>query len=323
MRAVIITEPGGVDVLQFGDVGLADPDPHEIRVRVHATAVNRADILQRRGHYPAPAGVLANVPGLEYAGEVSAVGANVTRWRIGDRVMGLVGGGGYAEAVVVHEDEAIAIPDALSYPEAASIPEAFLTAYDALRTRLHVLAGESVLVHAVASGVGTAASQLARAFGCSVFGTARSAWKIERALGLGVDIGIDTSVQDFVDVIQSHGGVDCIVDLVGGDYLNRNLQCLKPLGRIVLVGLVAGRSAPLDMGMTLSKRATIVGTVMRTRLLDEKISVASLFAREVLPLLASGAVVPVVDRVLSIADVGEAHRVVEANENFGKVVMVW
>jgi putative PIG3 family NAD(P)H quinone oxidoreductase len=324
MRAIVITQPGGPQVLQSGDVITPTPGPHEIRVQVHAAGVNRADLLQRRGHYPAPAGVPANVPGLEYAGVVDMVGVDSTRWQLGDRVMGLVGGGAYAEAVVVHEAEALRMPATLSFIEAAAVPEAFLTAYDALRTRLAVRRGETVLIHAVASGVGTAAAQLAKQLGCIVFGTARSQWKLERVQSLGVDVAIDTTREDFVEVVRTRTdgrGVDAIVDLVGGDYLGRNLAALAVLGRIAVVGLVAGSAAPLDMRMLLSKRATMVGTVMRARTLDEKIAVVKLFEREVMPWLESGAVAPVVDRVFGLEEAAEAHRVMEANRNFGKLVI--
>jgi putative PIG3 family NAD(P)H quinone oxidoreductase len=325
MRAIIITQPGGPAVLQSGDVVTPAPGPHELRVRVHAAGVNRADLLQRRGLYPAPAGVPANVPGLEYAGIVELLGHDTARWQVGDRVMGLVAGGAYAEAVVVHEDEALRIPASLTFDAAAAVPEAFLTAYDALRTRLAVQRGETVLIHAVASGVGTAAAQLAKRMGCVVYGTARTQWKLERVASLGVDVAIDTSREDFVEVVRTRTegrGVDAIVDLVGGDYLGRNLASLAVLGRIVVVGLVAGAVSPLDMRLLLARRATVVGTVMRARSLDEKIAVARLFERDVMPWLESGAVVPVVDRVFELAEAAEAHRLMESNANFGKLVLV-
>lgn len=324
MRAVIITEPGGPEVLQLRDVAKPHPGPNQIRVRVHATAVNRADLMQRRGHYPAPAGVPADIPGLEYAGVIDAVGRDVTHWQPGDRVMGLVGGGSYAEYVLTHEHEAMRIPAALSFTGAAAIPESFLTAHDALVTRLAVRAGEDVLIHAVASGVGTAASQIAKQMGCRVFGTARTAWKLERARELGVDVAIDSSREDFVSVVraQTHGrGVDAIVDLVGGHYLTPNVQAVALLGRIAVVGLVAGARAELDMRLLLNKRATIAGTVLRARTLAEKIEVARAFMHDCSQWLESGAVRPVVDKVLPLAEVAEAHRIVEANENFGKIVL--
>jgi putative PIG3 family NAD(P)H quinone oxidoreductase len=326
MRAVSILHPGGPEVLQLGDVATPAPGPCSIRVRVHAAGVNRADVMQRRGNYPPPPGIIANVPGLEYAGVVDELGAGVTRWQTGDRVMGLVGGGAYAEHVVTHEDEAMQIPDAMAFADAAAIPEAFLTAHDALHARLGIQPHESVLIHAVASGVGTAASQLAKALGCFVLGTARTAWKLERVSEYGVDVAIDVAKSNFVDVALAHTagrGVNAIMDLVGGNYLTPNVQAIAPLGRIAVIGLVAGAVAPLDMRMLLNKRATIVGTVMRARSLGEKIEVARAFERDALPLLENGQVRAVVDKVLPMEAAAEAHRIVEANENVGKIVLAW
>jgi putative PIG3 family NAD(P)H quinone oxidoreductase len=325
MKAVLITAAGGPEVLQTADVALPIPGPDQIRVRVHATAVNRADLMQRRGNYPAPPGWPADIPGLEYAGIIDECGNGVRRWRGGERVMGIVGGGSYAEHVVVHEGEAIPIPSALSFEEAAAIPEAFLTAFDALHVRLQLplRTPGSILIHAIASGVGTAALQFAHAMGLRVFGTARSAWKLDRIKDVAPATLIDTSAEDFVDVVRAHGGVDYIVDLVGGDYLEKNLQAVNSLGRIAVVGLVAGARAQLDMRMLLNKRVTIVGTVLRARSLEEKIELATLFEREGLPWIESGRVRPVIDRVLRIAEVQEAHRLAEANETVGKIVLVW
>jgi putative PIG3 family NAD(P)H quinone oxidoreductase len=326
MRAVLITRPGGPEVLQPGDAALPVPGPHDIRVHVHATAVNRADLMQRRGHYPAPPGWPTDIPGLEYAGVVEQCGRDVERWHGGERVMGIVGGGSYAEYVVVHEHEALPVPAALSLEHAAAIPEAFLTAYDALRVRLQIPleATGSVLIHAVGSGVGTAALQLAHVMGLRVFGTARSGWKLERIAALAPAILIDVTKDDFVEVIKSQtNGVEYIVDLVGGEYLEKNLLAAATLGRIAVVGLVAGASARLDMRMLLNKRLTVVGTVLRARSLAEKIEVAQLFEREALPWLAAGQVKPVVDQVLPMAEVQEAHRIAEANDAIGKIVLRW
>ena len=324
MRAIVITEPGGPEVLRMSDVATPDPGSHQIRVRVHAAGVNRADLLQRRGNYPAPPGAPANILGLEYAGVVDATGDQAARWRVGDRVMGIVGGGAYAEYVVVHEDEALPIPASLSFDEAAAIPEAFITAYDALHARGRVQRGDAVLIHAVASGVGTAASQLARELDCRVFGTARTAAKLARVSEFGVEVAIDVSTQDWVQVVRDKTdgrGVNVIIDLVGGDYLVGNVESLAVCGRIVLVGLVAGRAAQLDMGQLLRKRATLVGTVLRARSLAEKIEVAQLFARDVLGLFEAKRINPVIDQVLPIDQAGEAHRIMEANRNVGKIVL--
>ncbi len=326
MRAIVIRAPGAPDVLELRDVAQPEPAARHIRVRVHATAVNRADLMQRRGHYPAPSGWPADIPGLEYAGVVDACGADVTRWRGGERVMGIVGGGSYAEYVVVHEDEAIGIPAALSDAEAAAVPEAFLTAYDALRVRLAVpMTGSgNVLIHAIASGVGTAAWQLAHAMGLRVFGTARSDWKLERLRNVAPATLIDSTREDFGQIVHStSGGVEYIVDLVGGDYLEKNVQAAATLGKIAVVGLVAGAVARLDMRALLNKRLTIVGTVLRARSLAEKVEIARLFEREALPWLASRQIVPVIDRVLPMHEVAEAHRIAEANQSVGKIVLQW
>jgi putative PIG3 family NAD(P)H quinone oxidoreductase len=326
MRAVVISQPGPPEVLQLRDVAVPEPVREHVRVRVQATAVNRADLMQRLGNYPAPAGWPPDIPGLEYAGVVESCGAGVSRWRGGERVMGIVGGGSYAEYVVVHEAEAMTVPDSLSFEEAAAVPEAFLTAYDALRVRLQLpnATSGSMLIHAIASGVGTAALQLAHAMGLRVLGTARSGWKLDRIRDIAPATLIDVTQQDFVDVVRSAvGGVDYIIDLVGGDYFEKNIQAAAQLGRIVLVGLMAGARAQLDMRALLNKRLTIVGTVLRARSLKEKIEIAQLFERDALPWLAARTIVPVIDRVLKLENVVEAHRIAEANQNVGKIVLTW
>ena len=312
MRAIVITRPGGPDVLHLRDVDAPEPDVHQIRVRVSATAVNRADLLQRAGSYPAPPDSPQDIPGLEYAGTIDRVGAKVTRWRGGERVMGLVGGGSYAEYIVTHEDEALTIPAALSFVHAAGVPEAFITAHDALTTQMRLAAGETLLIHAVGSGVGTAALQLAKTLGTRVFGTQRTPWKLERATSLGLDVAIRVGDADFADTI---------LDLVGGNYLSGNLRALAVQGRILLVGLVAGATHELDMRLLLRKRATLIGTVLRSRSLPEKIAAAQAFARDILPLLQTAAVRPIVDQVLPLADAARAHQLVAENQNFGKIVL--
>jgi NADPH:quinone reductase len=324
MRAVVITRPGGPEVLELRDEPVPEPAAAQVRVRVHATAVNRADLLQRAGRYPAPAGSPAHIPGLEYAGIVDRVGRDVSRWRGGERVMGLVGGGSYAEYVVAHEDEAVAVPDALTLTQAAAVPEAFITAHDALFTQMRITAGETLLIHAVGSGVGTAALQLARAAGVRVLGTQRSEWKLEMATSLGLDVAIHTPDGDFVAAVlrESDGrGVEGVLDLVGGDYLGGDLKALAVRGRILLVGLVAGARHDLDLRALLSRRATLIGTVLRARSLQEKVAATRAFAADVLPLLAARTVVPVIDEVLPLADAARAHELVAGNRNFGKIVL--
>jgi NADPH:quinone reductase-like Zn-dependent oxidoreductase len=240
--------------------------------------------------------------------------------------MGLVGGGGYAEFVVVHEREAVPVPESLSWEEAAAVPEVFVTAHDALFTRGRLRMGEAVLIHAVGSGVGTAAVQLARVVGANVLGTSRTGWKLERAQELGLEVPIPAGGHEFADdVLDATGGTgaDVILDLVGAGYLPRNLKCVALLGRIVVVGLTGGAFAEIDLGILLRKRVTIVGTSLRSRPLEEKIAAVQAFAREALPLLRDGRIRPVLDETFPMADAAGAHRRMEADANFGKIVLVW
>jgi putative PIG3 family NAD(P)H quinone oxidoreductase len=326
MRAAVYTGAGDVGVIAIEHRPDPEPGPRQIRVRVRASALNRADLLQRRGRYAAPAGWPADVPGLEYAGEVDAIGAEVARWRAGDRVMGLVGGGGQAERLVVHEDEALPIPRGLSFAQGAAIPEAFLTAYDALVTRGDLRTGERVLIHAVASGVGTAAAQIAHRLGATVLGTSRSAEKLARAREYGLDVGIDTSTAAFRDAIREP--VDVVLDVLGAAAFADNLAVLAPQGRLVMLGFLTGSRVDADLDVLLRKRLTIVGTVMRTRQLPERALLVQEFAERMLPLFVAGegatpALRPVIGEVLPMHDLAKAHRAMEANETFGKVVLEW
>lgn len=327
MRAIVIARPGGPEVLELRDVPTPEPGPGQLRVRAAASGVNRADLLQRRGAYPAPPGWPADIPGLEYAGTVDAVGEGVSGFHVGDRVMGLVGGGGYAEQVVAAEREVLPVPDSLPLEAAAAVPEAFITAHDALFTQLRLAGGETLLVHAVGSGVGTAGLQLAQATGVRVLGTNRSEWKLERARGLGLDVAIRAGEgRDWAEeVLRATGGrgVDAILDLVGGDYLRGNIRVLAPRGRLIVVGLVAGRSAELDLGAVLSKRLTLQGTALRSRPPGEKAETTRAFAREALPLLADGRVRPIVDRLFPPEAAPRAHERMEQGQNFGKILIEW
>ena len=326
MKAVVITRPGAPDVLEIQEREKPEPGVGQIRVRVRASALNRADLLQRAGNYPVPIGVTADISGIEYAGEVDALGVSTNMWKTGDRVMGIIGGAGHAEFLCVHEREAMPVPRALSWEEAAAIPEAFLTAYDALFRQLDLSIGEIVLIHAVASGVGTAALQLARAAGARVVGTSRSAAKLERAKELGLEVTIDASQGNWVERIGAAIGnqkVHAILDLVGGAYLDGNLRVLAHRGRMIVVGLTSGSRAELDMGLILRKRLTMIGTVLRARPLEEKIALAREFTERVIPLFDAGALRPVVDRVLSFDEIRAAHELMESNETFGKIVLRW
>lgn len=324
MKAIVITKAGGPEVLALREVPTPEPGPDEVLVRVRAAGVNRADVLQRIGQYPSPPGAPADVPGLEYAGEVAALGVGAGAWKPGDRVMGLVPAGGYAEYVTVPEAVALRVPAAWSFEQAAAVPEAFITAHDALFGQLRLRSGERVLIHAVGSGVGTAAVQLAKAFGVRTFGTSRTADKLRRARALGLEVGIDTSREDFATVVRKHTGgqgVDAVLDLVGAPVLAGSLEALARGGRMIVVGLTGGRTAPLDLGALLSKRLAIVGTVLRARTLEEKIAVTRHFASEVLPLMDGGIVRPVVEHTFPLADAAAAHRRLESNDVFGKLVL--
>jgi NADPH:quinone reductase-like Zn-dependent oxidoreductase len=247
-------------------------------------------------------------------------------WKIGDRIMGIVGGGGHAEYLCVHEREAMPVPKAMSWEDAAAIPEVFLTAYDALFNRLALGTGETVLIHAVGSGVGTAGVQIARVTGARVVGTARSPEKLERAKELGLDVAIDSSRGDWAAQVEAAIGVErvhALLDLVGGNYLEGNLRVLASRGRIVVVGLTAGGNAPFNMGVLLRKRLTIVGTMLRSRPPEEKFALTRDFAERGVPLFESGRLKPVVDRVFGFDEIGAAHKLMESNDTFGKIVLAW
>ena len=297
-----------------------EPSRGEVRVRVRATAVNRADLLQRMGAYPAPADSPPDIPGLEIAGEVDAVGVGVERLKVGDRVFGLVGGGGYAEAIATHERALAKIPDGMSFEDAAAVPEAFVTAYDAIVLQGELRGAQTLLIHAVGSGVGTAAVQLGRAFGAQVVGTARTQDKLDRAKQLGMDLGVivDGASVRFADRVPP---VAVVCELVGGAYVMEDVRCLQPLGRIVLVGLLAGAKGELDLGLVLRKRARIMGTMLRSRPLEEKLAAMRAFEAEVVPLFARGMLKPVIDCVMALEEAGKAHERMASNAGFGKIVL--
>lgn len=327
VRAIVITSHGGVEAIALQEVeNPPPPTADRLRVRVHAAGLNRADIMQRQGHYPAPLGYPENIPGLEFAGEVEAVGEAVSRWNIGDRVFGITAGGGQAEFVVVPESNLARIPAELNWTQAAAMPEVFITAHDALFTRAALQMGERVLVHATGSGVGTAAVQLAHAAGAIVYGTSRTADKLEqvRPLGLDESIPVTGSPQQFVERVREltgGAGVDVILDLVGGAYFPANLEALAPRGRLICVGTTAGRKSEVDLGLVLRKRATIVGTALRSRTIEEKAEATRRFAVHVLPLVSRGLIRPIVDRVYPAEEVRAAHEYLESNRSCGKVVL--
>ena len=326
MRAVVLTGAGGPEVLEIQNRPTPEPGVGQIRVRVSSSALNRADISQRLGRYPAPPGSPPDIPGLEYAGEVDALGQGATLWSIGDRVMGIAGGGAHAELLCVHEREAIPAPTNIPIEECGAIPEAFLTAYDALFDKLDLRTGETLLIHAAGSGVGTAALQLARVAGVRTIGTSRSQSKLDRCLALGLNAAFHVTGDDWASRLLadiSLSSIDAVLDLVGAAYLNGNLEVLGVRGRMVSVGLTGGSRAELDMGVLMRKRLTIVGTVLRARPLEEKISLAREFSLRAIPLFAEGKLRPVIDRVVPFSDIRSAHEAMAANETFGKIVLVW
>ena len=324
MRAVVITEPGGPDVLKIQEVPDPVPGPDDVLVEVKASALNRADTLQRQGGYPAAPGSPDNIMGLEFSGVVLEAGSQVRDLSEGDRVFGLLGGGGYASRVVTHSRMCMRIPDNLDFVQAAAVPEVFFTAYDALFNHCELAMGESVLIHAAGSGVGTVAVQLAHNAGAYVFGTAGSEDKLRGAAELGMDVGINYREQDFSAVVREHtggSGVDVLLDVIGGDYWERNLASLALRGRLVLVGTMGGGGVEADLRPLMFKRLRVHGTVLRSRPIEEKIALTNQIKRHVLPLISSGAIKSVVDTVYPFAEASDAHRHMESNTNFGKIIL--
>ena len=330
MKAAIITAFGAPEVLEVRDVPLPSPATDEVLIRVYATAVNRADLLQREGKYPPPPGVPQDIPGMEFAGEVVGNGASAKRWRPGDRVFGIIGGGSYAEYVVANEATLAEVPANLSWTEAASIPEVFLTAHDALWTQAGLRTGENVLIHAVGSGVGIAALQLVRAKGAVPFGTSRTRDKLEAVREFGLEEGlhlpgpeIESALKVFSKRVTGGRGFDVVLDLVGGPYVQGSISALAQKARVLLVGTVGGAKVELNLGQVLGKRAHLIGTVLRARPLEEKIAVAKAFARDVVPLLTAGKLRTSIDREFPFTTEGvrAAHERVGSNQSIGKVVI--
>jgi NADPH2:quinone reductase len=327
MLAVKIVSHEGGGRLEVCEVERPSARADRVRVRVRAAGLNRADLLQKRGRYPAPPGAPADIPGLEFAGEVEQAGEDARAWRLGQRVFGITAGGAQAEYVVVPESHLAEIPDGLSFEEAAAVPEVFVTAHDALFTQGALRTGERVLIHAVGSGVGTAAAQLARAAGAgAVYGTARTRAKVERAREFGMDEGVVVSGEPraFAEAVRGWtkgAGVNVLLDLVGAAYLDANLEALAPRGRMLLVGTLGGASARLDFGRVMAKRLRLTGTVLRARSAEEKAAAVRRFAAEVVPLLARGSVRPVLDSSFGLSEASTAYARLESDETFGKVVL--
>jgi len=324
-KAIRIREPGGPEVLQVGEIDLPKPGPTEVLVDVAAAGLNRADCLQRRGFYPAPPGVPADVPGLEFAGVVESVGDAVSTWKPGDRVMGIVGGGSMATRVVTQGAELMPVPKELSLEEAAAVPEVFLTAYDAIVLQGGLQAGQSVLLHAVASGVGTAGIQLASAIGATSIGTSRTADKLPRCTDLGLNHAVLVEDGSFAEAVLEAApkGVDVILDTIGASYLAQNVKVIGKKGRIIVIGLMGGVKGELALGTLLAKRASIHGSVLRSRSAAEKAELTRSFAEEMLERFATGELKPIIDDVLPMTDIQTAHQRMDKNETFGKLVLSW
>lgn len=323
MRAITIREPGGPEVLTVVDRPMPDPKPEELLIRVKAAGVNRPDCLQRQGVYPPPPGA-SDIPGLEIAGEVVGMGSSVTGFAIGDLVCGLVPGGGYAEYCVLAESNALPVPGGLTMNEAAAIPETFFTVWHNVFQRGGLKAGETFLVHGGTSGIGTTAIQLAKSFGAKVFATAGSDAKCEAMRALGADVVINYREQDFVAAIKdaSNGaGVDLILDMVGGDYVNRNYQAAAMDGRIVQIAFLNGRKAEADFALLMTKRLTHTGSTLRARSVEFKAGIAAELRSRVWPLLNDRKILPVMDSIYSLDQGPAAHSRIEDSGHIGKIVI--
>ena len=324
MRAVVLTSYGDPEVLTLAAVPEPLPGPEDVVVEIVATALNRADLLQRMGFYPEPGPAREHeIPGMELAGRVVAIGARVSLWKVGDEVMSIVSGGAYAERAAVPERQLMAVPAGVAVADAAALPEVGITAHDALVVQGGLRAGGWALVHAGGSGVGSIAIQIVKAMGARVI-TTTSAGKVAAVQGLGADVVIDYGSADFVEAVQEATGglgVDTVLDVIGGDYLARNIKALRIGGTIVQVGVMGGGRTTIDLGSLLPKRAHLVGTVLRARPIEQKIDATRRFAAEVIPAIEAGLVRPVIDRRFGLAAIADAHRYLETNANVGKVLI--
>jgi NADPH:quinone reductase len=323
MRAVEIKQPGGPEVLVPAKRPVPKPGPGEVLIRVAAAGVNRPDMLQRQGAYSPPPGA-SDLPGLEVAGEIVAIGPETPRWKAGDKVTALVAGGGYAEFCTAPAPQCLPVPGKLGLVEAAALPETFFTGWTNVFERGRLKAGESFLLHGGSSGIGTTAIQLASRFGARVFTTAGSPDKCSKCKELGAAVAIDYKTEDFVQVIERETagkGVDLILDMVGGDYINRNLKCLAVDGRLVQIAFLKGPKAEINFANVMMKRQTITGSTLRPRSVAEKGAIAQALEEKVWPLVASGQVVPLIHATFPLEQAVEAHRLMESSAHLGKIVL--
>jgi NADPH2:quinone reductase len=324
MTAIAIRKPGGPEVLEPEQRPVPAPGAGEILIKVAVAGVNRPDVMQRQGLYPPPPGA-SDIPGLEVAGTVAALGPQASRWKLGDRVMALVSGGGYAEYCVAHESHALAIPDGLSFAEAAAIPETFFTVWHNAFERGALKSGETLLIHGGTSGIGTVAIQLAKAFGARVVTTAGSPEKCEAARKLGADVAVNYKTEDFVKATKDATdgkGAEVIVDMVGGDYIGRNYEAAGVEGRIVQIAFQGSPKATVDFRRLMLKRLHHTGSTLRARSIPDKAAIAAAVAEKVMPLVAAGTVKPVMDSSFPLADAAKAHARMETSAHIGKIVLV-
>ncbi len=324
MRAVVIPEYGGVEVLEIVDVPEPEPGPDEALVKVTCSAMNRADLLQRMGLYPAPGPKPEfEIPGMEFSGRIAALGERVMGWSVGDAVMGIVSAGAAAELVVTHERMLQRVPASVELRDAAAIPEVFITAHDALVTQGGLASGGAALVHAGASGVGTAAIQIAKAIGARIAVTCSTS-KVTPCTELGADLVIDYTATDFAEAVRDWTGgqgVDVVLDVIGGDYLARNIASVRVQGRIIQVGVMSAPTATIPLGALLPKRAALIGTVLRSRPIEQKIEANQRFCAELLPRFDDGSLRPIVDSRFDLSDIAAAHEYMATNANVGKILL--
>jgi NADPH2:quinone reductase len=324
MKAIVITQPGAPEVLQLAERPKPTFSADEVLVKVSAAGINRPDVFQRKGNYPPPAGAPQDIPGLEIAGTVVEIGANVTRWKVGDKVCALVMGGGYAEYCNVPATQCLPIPENLSFIEAASLPETFFTVWSNVFDRAHLHKGESLLVHGGSSGIGVTAIQMAKALGSTVYATAGSDEKCKFCEELGAEKAINYKTENFADVIKeltNTKGVDVILDMIGGDYTAPNLQSLADDGRMVLINTMKGKDVNVDLSIMMRKRLTITGSMLRSREISFKAAIAQSLEKNIWPLLKSGEIKPVIYKVFPADQAAAAHQLMESSEHIGKIVL--
>jgi NADPH2:quinone reductase len=324
MKAVVITHPGGPEVLKTEERPKPSFAPNEVLVKVAAAGINRPDVFQRKGNYPPPAGAPQDIPGLEIAGTVAEVGANVTRWKIGDKVCALVMGGGYAEYCNVPDGQCLSIPGNISFIEAASLPETFFTVWSNVFDRGKLQPGESLLVHGGSSGIGVAAIQMAAALGSTVYVTVGSDEKCRFCEGLGATKAINYKTEGFITSISqltNNKGVDVILDMIGGDYTPGNIQSLAVEGRLVMINTMKGKDVQVDLSLVMRKRLIITGSMLRSREIAFKSAIALNLEKHIWPLLASGRIKPVIHSVFPAEEASKAHQLMESNDHMGKIVL--